>query len=357
MIDLGYGSDCLMQQDIVDEQCGDWTPFTTESATGRSANDSASPPDEGLIGSCSEPCPVPVRSLLPADSPRLQGENIEHMQLLARIDASLPPIIVHRPTMRVIDGMHRLGAARLRGDQFIQVRFFEGTVQEAFVLGVQANIAHGLPLSLEDRTRAAEQVIRSYPGLSDRAIAAVVGLGARTVGNIRRRLPARRDTDPALTRTGRDGRVRPLDHTQGRRRVIELMNERPGASMREIARSAGVSPSTVRDVRQRLERGDDPLRASRRRHGEEPPALEAAPGIPDTSVMLRGLQTDPALRFTESGRLVLRWISARTIGTEERLDAASRVPAPCTYLVADVARAYADEWLQFADELERRGVQ
>jgi hypothetical protein len=352
-----------MQQDTVDEQCGGLTPFTMKSAIDRLASkppeppEPPEPPDDGPTGHYSEPCPVPVRSLLPADSPRLQGENIEHIRLLARLDARLPPITVHRPTMRVIDGMHRLGAARLRGDQFIEVRFFEGTAQEAFVLAVQANVAHGLPLSFEDRTGAAERVIRSHPGLSDRAIASVVGLGARTIGNIRRRLPVPHDGGPELTRTGRDGRVRPLDHTQGRRRVLELITERPGASMREIARTAGVSPSTVRDVRLRLERGDDPLRASRRRPGEEPAASEATPGIPDTSVMLRGLQNDPALRFTESGRLLLRWISGRTIGSEERLDAASRVPAHCTYIVADVARAYADEWLQFADELERRGVQ
>ncbi len=321
--------------------------------------DHPSPGGEGLADIYSEPCPVPVCSLLPADSPRQEGECVEHIRMLARVEACLPAIIVHRPTMRVIDGMHRLGAARLRGDKVIEARFFDGTVQEAFVLAVHANVAHGLPLSFEDRTRAAERVIRSHPGWSDRAIAAVVGLGARTVGNIRRRQPPEHDASPALARTGRDGRVRPLDNTRGRLRVLDLMHERPGASMREIARRAGVSPSTVRDVRLRIERGDDPLPASRRRRGGEPPvaALESAPDGPDPAVLLESLRNDPSLRFTESGRLLLQWIFSRTIRADERLDVVSRVPPHGTYLVANVARALAGEWQQFADEVERRGVQ
>src|SRR5947199_10633529 len=62
------------------------------------------------------PVPLPVSSLLPGDSPRVAGENPEHVQLLAAA-RNLPPILVHRSTMRVIDGMHRLRAARLRGDE------------------------------------------------------------------------------------------------------------------------------------------------------------------------------------------------------------------------------------------------
>src|SRR5215204_7137150 len=69
---------------------------------------------------------VPVRSLLPADSPRQAGVDLEHTRMLAGIDERLPPIIVHRSTMRVIDGAHRLGAALLRGDEMIEVRFFDG---------------------------------------------------------------------------------------------------------------------------------------------------------------------------------------------------------------------------------------
>ncbi|MFD1048734.1 serine hydrolase, partial [Kibdelosporangium lantanae] len=93
---------------------------------------------------------VPIDSLLPADSPRLSGESMEHARMLAASEAELPPIVVHRPTRRVIDGMHRLKAAALRGQDDILVRFYEGDDEDAFIVAVETNIAHGLPLSLAD---------------------------------------------------------------------------------------------------------------------------------------------------------------------------------------------------------------
>ncbi|MFD0884088.1 VWA domain-containing protein [Streptosporangium algeriense] len=119
---------------------------------------------------------VPIADLADSDSPRLDGVNIEHAQGLADSTAELPPILVHRPTMRVIDGMHRLCAAILRGRRTIAVRFFSGSEKDAFVLAVHANVAHGLPLSLADRTASAERVMGSHPEWSDRATATVTGL-------------------------------------------------------------------------------------------------------------------------------------------------------------------------------------
>ncbi|WP_214415751.1 ParB/RepB/Spo0J family partition protein [Sphaerisporangium fuscum] len=121
---------------------------------------------------------VAVSDLLPADSPRLEGENPDHVRLLAESEEEFPPIVVHRPTMRVVDGMHRLRAAVLRGAERVRVLFIDG-VDEAdlFVLAVEANIAHGLPLTLADRRAAAARIVASKPQFSDRAIAAVIPAG------------------------------------------------------------------------------------------------------------------------------------------------------------------------------------
>ena len=59
---------------------------------------------------------VPVSALRAGQSPRQAGENLEHVRALADTTDELPPIIVRRADMRVVDGMHRLRAARLRGD-------------------------------------------------------------------------------------------------------------------------------------------------------------------------------------------------------------------------------------------------
>nr|ADU56075.1 hypothetical protein CA37-52 [uncultured organism CA37] len=299
---------------------------------------------------------VPVRSLQRGDSPRQSGEDLEHIRMLARIDEPLPPIIVHRPSMRVIDGAHRLGAALLRGDEMIAVRFFDGTEQEAFVLAVRTNVTHGLPLSAADRTAAAERILSSHPDWSDRAIATVTGLGARSVANARRRLEIG-SGEEIRARTGRDGRVRPLDNAEGRRRALALISNRPEASLRQIAREAGVSPSTVRDVRRRVERGEDPVpQVGRRRAAEARPDHQVPDGA-GLSWMLQGLQADPSLRFSESGRTLLRWIFSRAIHPNERVDVVGKIPPHCTYVIATVARACADEWIQLADALDRRGVE
>ena len=56
---------------------------------------------------------IGLEALEPADSPRLNGIDVEHVRRLAQGDAVLPPILVDRSTRRVIDGAHRIAAARM----------------------------------------------------------------------------------------------------------------------------------------------------------------------------------------------------------------------------------------------------
>src|SRR5688500_4401599 len=159
---------------------------------------------------------VTVALLHPADSPRSAGEDEDHAQRLAEVDEPLPPILVHRQTMRVVDGMHRLRAAQIRGATEIAVRFFDGSTIQAYVRGVEENIAHGLPLTLSDRRAAARRILRSCPDWSDRAIARCTGLSAKRVGVLRERTTA---ALPQLDRRiGLDGKSRPVDPSEGRRR-------------------------------------------------------------------------------------------------------------------------------------------
>jgi ParB-like chromosome segregation protein Spo0J len=306
---------------------------------------------------------LPIDSLLPADSPRLTGENDEHVRLLAESFAELPPIVVHRSTLRVIDGMHRLRAALHRGERRIKVAFYEGTDDAAFVLAVEANIAHGLPLSLADREAAAARIVRSHPQWSDRAIAGVTGLSAKTVGGIRRR--ATYELPQLHSRIGRDGRIRPINGADGRQRASELFAQRPGASLREVAGAAGISPGTARDVRERMRRGEDPIpprqRATVRREPLTPErqlrrsvAAGRVSQSRDRATILRNLRRDPSVRFTESGRRVLRWLDARATGVDGWEPVVHALPPHCAYVVADLACAIAEEWLDVAEHLRRR---
>ncbi|GAB3874591.1 ParB N-terminal domain-containing protein [Kibdelosporangium lantanae] len=303
---------------------------------------------------------VPIDSLLPADSPRLSGESMEHARMLAASEAELPPIVVHRPTRRVIDGMHRLKAAALRGQDDILVRFYEGDDEDAFIVAVETNIAHGLPLSLADRTAAAVRIVAGRPQWSDRRIAAVTGLAASTVGAIRRRSTDRtvQSATAAANRIGRDGKVRPIDRTTGRLRASEFIKTRPEASVREIARAAGVSPATALDVRNRMRDGMSPIPEGRSGGSKKYPAprtpLDRAIGAEiDSGIVLQDLKKDPSLRFTEIGRALLRWLDTHTAGLEHWKQHADNVPAHSKHAIAKLARQNSDAWQELAQYLEK----
>jgi len=303
-------------------------------------------------------------SLKAADSPRLGGEDLDHVAVLAEAGVCWPPIVVHRQTMRVIDGMHRLRAARLRGDQSVEVRFFDGGADEAFVVAVRANITHGLPLTLADRKAAAGRILGWQPYRSDRWVGQVTGLAAGTVAALRR--GSGMAGAPGLSRLGRDGRARPVDAADRRLKAQQEISARPEASLREIAKAAGISPATAKSVRDRLRRADDLVArggGSGRGEGQEwagrphnaSSAREEARGAGrGLDWSLQRLMRDPSLRYSEPGRRLLRWLGlhARGPGTVEGL--IDVVPAHCGYLVAALARHFARQWLELADALERR---
>jgi ParB-like chromosome segregation protein Spo0J len=268
--------------------------------------------------------------------------------------------------MRVIDGMHRLMAAKMCGSKTIEVRFFDGTESMAFLLAVKSNIAHGLPLSLADREAAAARIVRSQPEWSDRAIGAATGLAAKTVGAIRQR--ATEDSPQLNARIGRDGRVRPLDGSQGRLRASEIIRDRPDAALREIAREAGISVGTARDVRERMKDGRDPLPLKQRAAGRNAAAPADPPPPPRPPLLRRTrrrievidwastrekLRADPALKYAESGRQFLRWFDAHVVGLDDWKLVVDAVPPHWANDIVVLARYCSDRWLDIARQVEQ----
>ncbi|MCP2351250.1 streptomycin biosynthesis regulator [Nonomuraea roseoviolacea] len=326
-----------------------------------------------------------IKLLKRGDSPRVLGMDDDHVRRLAEADTELPPILVHRATMRVIDGMHRLGAAVLNGRQMIDVRFFEGSDEAAFLEAVRANTTHGLPLSLQDRRVAALRILDSRPGMSDRAIAEVTGLSAKTVSGLRRCSTA--DSPQLNTRVGKDGRRRPLNAEEGRLRAARVIAANPDASLRKIAQDAAVSVGTAHAVRQRIRRGEDPLapRVAERlasapggadgtvtpgaalsdprdgMRGAAGTAAEAAVARrrhtdqrADALLRLRSLQRDPSLRLSEAGRHLLRWMHSHVVAKNMRSDLLDAVPSHLAPIVADMALQCAEIWSDFAHDVQER---
>jgi ParB-like chromosome segregation protein Spo0J len=310
-----------------------------------------------MCGTGVSPETIQISKLLPTvDSPRMNGEDAEHVKTLASSGAVLPPILVHRQSLRVIDGAHRLKAAILRGAEQIEVTYFDGDHADAFVAAVEANTTHGLPLSLADRRAAAVRILIEHPGWSDRVIAKVTGLAATTVAAIRRPTG---DVEQLDGRRGKDGRVRPVDATIGRLRAAAVLRDRPQAPLREVASAAGVSPMTARDVRERLERGEPPTIPKRSRYegaATTPPGRagkrKPEPAV-DPMTIVQNLSRDPTLRQAETGRTLLRGLGMQAHGLAGYPRTATQVPPHCLYALVDLAYAFAGRWRSVAEELER----
>jgi ParB-like chromosome segregation protein Spo0J len=323
-----------------------------------------------------EGCPVvtlEIGKLILGGSPRTEGESLEHASVLAGVHGALPPILVHRPTLRVIDGGHRIRAALLNGQHAIQAQLIECDDETAFVLAVRANITHGLPLSLADRKAAAATITRSHPHWSDRTVSRATGLSDKTVSAIR--TGATSESPQSNTRIGKDGRFRPLNSADKRRQAAEMIGENPDASLREIARATGLSPATVRDVRQRTDKGEDPVPARYRDAGdgttragngadqaERRPLPESAgrpkPPVQATFVnpreLLAKLGSDPSMKFSESGRQMSGWLRHYALDPESCQFVATSIPDHWVTNIAELARSCAATWIMLAERLEER---
>lgn len=305
---------------------------------------------------------VAIALLKVADSPRLSGENVEHTRILAESGATLPPIIVHRASLRVIDGVHRLRAAMLRKQNDIDVLFFEGDEEEAFILAVKANVAHGLPLSRADRTAAVTRIIDTHPQWSDRMIASIAGLSPKTIAAIRLRGSSEANSQSNSRRIGHDGRIRPVNGTEGRRIAVKFIADNPDAALRTIATAAGISPATARDVRTKMRSSGSPMFPPQRRHddnesrNDEVPHnnIVQRPPAKSAKAILISLKKDPSLRCTEAGRALLRLLDTNTIDAEKWLHLINNVPAHCATRIADIARQCAESWYYLAQQVERR---
>jgi len=345
------------------------------------------PTDDGFVLeepdlTADEPVLVDLHLVHLVDGVRVDGVDAEQVRLLAESLVPLPPVVLHRPSLRVVDGAHRVLAARQRGDARIPAVFVDGSDLDAFVLAVRLNSRHGLPLTRKDRRAAVRRIVAHHPEWSDRRIAALAGVSPKTVASVRN--CSTEEVPRMTTRLGQDGRVRPVDPAEGRRQAAEELRRRPVASVREIAAVTGIAPGTVSDVRRRLQLGLDPVphRACRAAPPEpgavtEPAfpggVLASVPAGPDldradvageaaardvpvvdrsAGASLKRLTADPALRLTLDGRFLLRLLHAHAEGLSDSSRLARAVPPHRLATVARLAREFADGWTQLAESLE-----
>jgi ParB-like chromosome segregation protein Spo0J len=310
-----------------------------------------------------QPTTVAIDKLIEGEPLRSAGIDSDHVRLLMDCDGDLPPILVQQSTMRVIDGTHRVFAARALGYTEISAYLLDVDDTTALLYGIAANISHGLPLSLSDRKTAALRIMRLHPDWSDRALGRACGLSGKTIAALR--VTQESDLAAPRLRIGLDGRARPVDGSTGRQLVREILERKPNAPLRQVAKEAGVSTGTVRKVRAetsptaggsqgaaQVREADQPTR-QRAVPSEYPEREHIARMEMDPERILDNLRRDPSLRYRVKGRDLLRLLYRGPV-----LAAGSAVvdeiPAHCIPAVARLTRMYAHEWLALSMLLESR---
>jgi ParB-like chromosome segregation protein Spo0J len=292
--------------------------------------------------------PVLLASLVEAEAPRIGGLDDSHVQLLAALrPEALPPILVRRTSLRVIDGAHRVAAARRRGERSICATMCDGTDEDCFIASVTLNVSHGKPLTFAERRRAAERLLIAHSTWSDRSIADICAVAPSTVAGLRNLLG---ETDErSSARLGRDGIVRPFDAARARAEAQALMTESPGTSLRQVARTVGASVATVRDVRKRMTEtaaSDAPDRWERTATLSPHTNQEHATDV-------EVLEMDSALRG-DNARRFLDWFNGHLVRNEQWEPLAGELPLSRLYPIIDEAYRCARVWNDLATYLESR---
>lgn len=302
-----------------------------------------------LVPASSEVVSLDVADLRVSTSFREGGLNEQHVQRLVALAGHWPPVLVNRSDGLVIDGAHRVEAARLLGLDRVEAWYFDGEPDDALIEFVRRNVHQGLPLTLRERKRAAEHVLAAHPEWSDRRIAELCAISPKTVGRLR----GKKTVCPtggilqldARTRIGRDNKWRPVHSASVRSRVAEALKEHPGASLRTVAKSVGVSPETVRIVRMNMDASRAPDVVS------EPPQVGSVPRLPEASV---SWDQDLALVSSEDGEDFVAWFDRTTLTNEDCWRFLDSVPLSRIYEIADEARRRSEVWTQFAKSLDVR---
>jgi hypothetical protein len=267
-----------------------------------------------------------------------------HVVRLAETASSWPPILVDRATNNVIDGAHRVMAAKRLGHKRIQAVLFTGSEADARIESIRTNTSHGLPLTLAERKRSARLLLTSRPEMSDRAIAEICALSPKTIGVLR----SRHEVRPAVIgnlgqelRRGRDGYWRP---TRG--------------SARE---STGPRKLKVDDSEPKVNK---PFQTVREPHTSV--ALQSADDVVavDTSVVVavpkegsvscRNWELDLACSSTKTGAEFARWLGELGQTVDRSTSFLEAVPLSRVYLVMDDLHSMIETLTLFADALGQR---
>jgi ParB-like chromosome segregation protein Spo0J len=271
-------------------------------------------------------------------TPRQARLDEAHVTALAEVLEQLPPVIVDKQTMAVIDGAHRIEAFRRAKRTHIRALLFTGDETEAIALSIGNNVRHGKPLTSSERQEAARTLLKRCPDRSDRWIGVICGLSHSTVAQVRHTS----ESAEAGIRVGRDGRRRPVDPMPGQAAVARVLAEEPDVSIRQAAGAAGVARSTAQRVASQVRNRAGAASLNR----FEPPLAPAHPGP--------ALAADQAFSSSPERVEIAFWLAKTSVSPDDLHTYLEVVPLGRIYEVVDECRRRARTWADMADGLERQ---
>ena len=95
-------------------------------------------------------------------NPRLHGVDDDVVEFYASIfrEVVWPPLLVDRASNKLLDGWHRVAAAKLAGVYSFAVQWIDAEEHELFAWAVKANLGHGMHLKKEERLKAIARLQR-----------------------------------------------------------------------------------------------------------------------------------------------------------------------------------------------------
>lgn len=137
----------------------------------------------------------------------LQPEVVDDYVSALESGAVFPPIhVVYDGSVYYLaDGFHRVEAYRRHGVEIVDANVVEGTLRDAMLYAMQANLRHGLRPSRADKRKAVEAMLLDdeWCTWSDREIGRRCGVDGKTVKALRDELGLLAQTTKKTLRAGR----------------------------------------------------------------------------------------------------------------------------------------------------------
>ena len=167
---------------------------------------------------------------------KLDEEAIERYQKRYESELFMPPIIVYRVPNKgclLVDGFHRVTAAKKAGLKTINADVKNGSYDDAVLAAATANVKHGMPLSQEERKKVVKVFLKMHPERTNRWIAEDVGVSVHNVQKIREQLESSGVQIAHLDKLqGRDGKWYPKKRYN--KRKLHKIEDPPAVSRIKI---------------------------------------------------------------------------------------------------------------------------